>query len=47
MSDFVSNFWSMYVAVATVVSILACAVLLWVSGTTKVAYAADNTTGHV
>ena len=47
MSDFVSNFWSMYVAVAVVVSIIACAVLLWVSGTTKVSPAADNTTGHV
>jgi cytochrome c oxidase cbb3-type subunit 3 len=47
MSDFVSNFWSMYVAVAVVVSIVACAVLLWVSGTTKVSPAADNTTGHV
>ncbi len=47
MSDFVSNFWSMYVAVAVVVSIVACAVLLWVSGTTKVSPSADNTTGHV
>lgn len=47
MSDFVSNFWSMYVAVAVIVSILACAVLLWISGTTKVAATADNTTGHV
>lgn len=47
MSDFVSNFWSMYVAVAVVVSIVACAVLLWVSGTTKVSPTADNTTGHV
>jgi cytochrome c oxidase cbb3-type subunit 3 len=37
----------MYVAVAVVVSIVACAVLLWVSGTTKVSPAADNTTGHV
>jgi cytochrome c oxidase cbb3-type subunit III len=47
MSDFVSNFWSMYVAVAVVVSVIACVVLLWVSGTTKVSPAADNTTGHV
>ena len=47
MSDFVSDFWSMYVAVAVIVSVLACAVLLWISGTTKVSPAADNTTGHV
>jgi len=47
MSDFTSNFWSMYVAIATVVSIIACVILLWISGTTKVSPAADNTTGHV
>lgn len=47
MSDFVSNFWAMYVAAAVLVSILACVVLLWISGTTKVNAAADNTTGHV
>ncbi|MEN9842975.1 MAG: hypothetical protein RLZZ612_804, partial [Pseudomonadota bacterium] len=37
----------MYVAVLTVGSIIACLFLLWVSGTTKVSPAADNTTGHV
>jgi len=47
MSDFVSNFWAMYVAVAFLLSVIACAVLLWVSGTTKVTPSADNTTGHV
>jgi len=47
MSDFVSNFWALFVAVSVVVSVIACAVLLWVSGTTKVVSAADNTTGHV
>ncbi|HRK37494.1 MAG TPA: cytochrome-c oxidase, cbb3-type subunit III [Burkholderiaceae bacterium] len=47
MSDFVSNFWAMYVAAAVLLSILACAVLLWISGNTKVNAAADNTTGHV
>ena len=47
MSDFVNNFWAMYVTIAFVVSVIACAVLLWVSGTTKVSPAADNTTGHV
>ena len=47
MSDFTSDFWSWYVAGLTLVSILACLVLLWVSGTTKVKASADNTTGHV
>ncbi len=47
MSDFTSNFWSVYVAALTVVSILACAILLWVTGRKKVAANADNTTGHV
>jgi cytochrome c oxidase cbb3-type subunit 3 len=35
MSDFTSNFWSIYVAGITVVSILACALLLWFSGKAK------------
>jgi cytochrome c oxidase cbb3-type subunit 3 len=47
MSDFTSDFWSIYVAAITLVSILACAVLLWVSSRAKVAVSADNTTGHV
>jgi cytochrome c oxidase cbb3-type subunit 3 len=47
MSDFTSNFWSVYVAAITVVSILACALLLWFSGKAKAMTANDNTTGHV
>ena len=47
MSDFTSNFWSVYVAGLTLVSILACLVLLWISGKTKVKAGEDNTTGHV
>ena len=47
MSDFISDFWSNYVAIITLVSILLCVVLLWISGTTKVNPADDNTTGHV
>lgn len=47
MSDFTSNFWAVYVAAATIISIVACLILLWISGTTKVSPAADNTTGHV
>ena len=47
MSDFTSNFWSIYVGGITVVSILACALLLWFSGKAKAMTANDNTTGHV
>lgn len=47
MSDFTSEFWSWYVAVLTLVSIVACLILLWISGTTKVKARDDNTTGHV
>lgn len=47
MSDFTSDFWHLFVAGLTLVSIIACAVLLWISGTTKAATHADNTTGHV
>jgi cytochrome c oxidase cbb3-type subunit 3 len=47
MSDFTSDFWHLYVAGLTLVSIIACLILLWVSGTTKVKASEDNTTGHV
>lgn len=47
MSDFTSDFWHLYVAGLTLVSVLACLVLLWISGTTKVNASEDNTTGHV
>jgi cytochrome c oxidase cbb3-type subunit III len=47
MSDFTSNFWSLFVAGITVVSILACLLLLWFSGKAKAMTANDNTTGHV
>jgi cytochrome c oxidase cbb3-type subunit III len=47
MSDFTSNFWSIFVAGMTVVSIVVCLVLLWVAGTKKVAASNDNTTGHI
>jgi cytochrome c oxidase cbb3-type subunit 3 len=51
LSDFFSEGWSWYVAVLTVVSVLACAVLLWVAGKARVSAQAlargDNTTGHV
>jgi cytochrome c oxidase cbb3-type subunit III len=47
MSDFTSDFWHYYVAGLTLVSIIACLILLWISGTTKAATHGDNTTGHV
>lgn len=47
MSDFTSNFWSVFVTVITVVGILGCLLLLWFSGKAKAMTANDNTTGHV
>src|SRR5476651_364379 len=47
MSDFTSNFWSLYVSGITLVSILACLLLLWFSGKARAMTADDNTTGHV
>jgi cytochrome c oxidase cbb3-type subunit 3 len=46
MSDFVDSGWSLFVAIATVVSIAACLVLLFVAARRKV-MADDNSTGHV
>ncbi len=52
MSDFNNDFWPFYVAVISLLSILACALLLWFAGEAKVAAPRpgqidDNTTGHV
>jgi len=47
MSDFISRFWSDYVAVVSLLSILGCVVLLWLTARKRVAASADNTTGHV
>ena len=47
MSDFTSNFWAVYVAAITVVSMAACLLLLWFSGKARAMTAGDNTTGHV
>jgi len=46
MSDFFSSGWSVFVAVTTIVSVLACLVLLAIASRRKV-MADDNTTGHV
>jgi cytochrome c oxidase cbb3-type subunit III len=47
MSDFTTNFWSVFVAGFTLVGIAGCLVLLWVTARAKVKPQADNTTGHV
>jgi cytochrome c oxidase cbb3-type subunit III len=46
MSDFVSSGWSLFVAGVTIVSLIACLVLLAIASKRKV-MANDNTTGHV
>lgn len=47
MSDFTSGFWGVYIATLTVVSIVACAVFLWMQTTRRVPGAKVDTTGHV
>lgn len=47
MSDFTSDFWAYYVAGIVIVSIVACWVLLILTGKTHAMTADDNTTGHV
>jgi cytochrome c oxidase cbb3-type subunit 3 len=46
MADFTSGFWSPYIAIVTIVSILACLLLL-ILNSRKPVPTADNTTGHV
>lgn len=46
MADFTSGFWSPYIAIVTIASILACLVLLIVNSK-KPPATSDNTTGHV
>jgi cytochrome c oxidase cbb3-type subunit 3 len=47
MSDFNTPAWSVYVAALTLIGIIGCLVLLWVTARKKVVANADNTTGHV
>ncbi len=51
MTDFTNAFWDWYVGIVTIVSILACGLLLWIAGKTTVKTGADKindgTTGHV
>jgi len=46
MSDFFHSAWSVYIAIATVVGLLACLALLIIAARRRV-MATDNTTGHV
>ena len=46
MSDFLSSGWSIFIAVLTAVSLLACLALLAIAARRRV-MAGDNTTGHV
>jgi len=46
MSDFFSSGWSMYIAVVTVVGLIACLALLIIAARRRV-MAGDNTTGHI
>lgn len=46
MSDFTSGFWSIYISIITIVSIIACGVLLQVMSTRKVSGSDVETTGH-
>ncbi|MBC7502558.1 MAG: cytochrome-c oxidase, cbb3-type subunit III [Herminiimonas sp.] len=56
MSDFTNDFWSIYIAVLTLIGIVGCGVLLWSQSVHKVALTLDptkaggaviQTTGHV
>jgi cytochrome c oxidase cbb3-type subunit 3 len=48
VSDFTNGFWSPYIAIITVASILACAALLWKLSTRRVAAGSQpDVTGHV
>jgi cytochrome c oxidase cbb3-type subunit 3 len=49
MSDFTSNFWSVFISAISILGIVYCAFLLWFSAKVKVAAhdATDGTTGHV
>jgi cytochrome c oxidase cbb3-type subunit 3 len=46
MSDFINNGWSIYIAAATIIGLIACLALLIIAARRRV-MAGDNTTGHV
>ena len=47
MSQFTSGFWDVYITVLTIVSVVACAMLLKMQSTREVAGSKVETTGHV
>ena len=47
MSDFTSSYWSLSITTISLLGILACLVLLWVTARKKSVGHADNTTGHI
>jgi cytochrome c oxidase cbb3-type subunit III len=47
MSDFTSDAWSLYIAVITLISIIACLVLLFSLSSKRVPTGDEGTTGHV
>jgi cytochrome c oxidase cbb3-type subunit 3 len=47
VSDFTSAFWDVYITLATLLSIVACAALLWTQSGVKKAPGGGATTGHV
>lgn len=49
MADFTNGFWSIYISVLTIISVIGCAWLLWSQSTVKIDVAKDGkaeTTGH-
>lgn len=48
MTEFNNSFWPLFIAVATLIGIFGCALLLWLTAKIKVVSAnGDNTSGHV
>jgi cytochrome c oxidase cbb3-type subunit 3 len=47
VSDFTSDFWGYYVSIITLVSIIACALLLWKMSSQRVPGSKTETMGHV
>lgn len=45
--DFTSSFWPLFISAITVLGILGCALLLWLTNKTKVQASQDMSTGHV
>ena len=46
MNEFTSSFWEIYIGIITIISIIACGVLLFAMSSRRVAGGASETTGH-